>query len=256
MRDLQSQRSCDQQGIGPCRSSRVDDQRHVPAGGAGGRQPHRQGRQDPPSRAATRACRRRSTRSCASPSSRPLSRPSRKRWTRAPCSRRKPRHERRPGTPRRWSWRSSRCGSSSFGGTAEIRRWKRSKWTRSGAGGAGVAGPPGPRGPPGSTSSVPGERVRITGIRDVAEPRVKVGRRRAGCFPASPVPVVRRWDAGRTHRLSGMTLITTAAYEGTIRTGTTAQRSAILDMWGPGADLSGFSRVPRPGAEPARCRRT
>ena len=88
----------------------------------------------------------------------------------------------------------------------------------------------------------PGERVRVTGIRDVVEPRVKVGGD-AQVFPGitSPVAPVGR---GRTHRLSGMTLITTAAYEGTIRTGTTAQRSAILDMWGPGAELSGFSRAP------------
>lgn len=88
----------------------------------------------------------------------------------------------------------------------------------------------------------PGERVRVTGIRDVVEPRVKVGGD-AQVFPGITSPVV-PVGRGCTHRLSGMTLITTAAYEGTIRTGTTAQRSAILDMWGPGADLSGFSRVP------------
>ncbi len=88
----------------------------------------------------------------------------------------------------------------------------------------------------------PGERVRVTGIRDVVEPRVKVGGD-AQVFPGITGPVF-PVGRGRTHRLSGMTLITTAAYDGTIRTGTTAQRSAILDMWGPGADLSGFSRVP------------
>ncbi len=88
----------------------------------------------------------------------------------------------------------------------------------------------------------PGERARVTGIRDVVEPRVKV----AGdgqVFPGITNPVI-PVGAGRTHRLSGMTLITTADYEGTIRTGTTAQRSAILDMWGPGAELTGFSRLP------------
>ena len=88
----------------------------------------------------------------------------------------------------------------------------------------------------------PGERARVTGIRDVVEPRVKVDG--AGqVFPGITNPVV-PVGAGRTHRLSGMTLITTAEYEGTIRTGTTAQRSAILDMWGPGAELTGFSRLP------------
>ena len=88
----------------------------------------------------------------------------------------------------------------------------------------------------------PGEHVRVTGIRDAVEPRVKV----AGggqVFPGITNPVA-PVGAGRTHRLSGMTLMTTAEYEGTVRTGTTAQRSAILDMWGPGADLTGFSRLP------------
>ena len=88
----------------------------------------------------------------------------------------------------------------------------------------------------------PGERTRVTGIRDVVEPRVKVDG--AGqVFPGITNPVA-PVGAGRTHRLSGMTLITAADYEGTIRTGTTAQRSAILDMWGPGAELTGFSRFP------------
>jgi len=38
-----------------------------------------------------------------------------------------------------------------------------------------------------------------------------------------------------------MTVIAAAAYEGTIRAGTTVQRSAILDMTGPGATISRFS---------------
>jgi hypothetical protein len=46
---------------------------------------------------------------------------------------------------------------------------------------------------------------------------------------------------GRTHRLSGMTVIAAAEYEGTIRAGTTVQRSAMLDMTGPGAEISRFS---------------
>ena len=48
---------------------------------------------------------------------------------------------------------------------------------------------------------------------------------------------------GLTHRLSGMTVLSTAAYEGTIRAGTGVQRSAILDMWGPGAAASRFSSL-------------
>ena len=39
-----------------------------------------------------------------------------------------------------------------------------------------------------------------------------------------------------------MTVIAAAAYEGTIRAGTGVQRSAILDMWGPGAAASRFSK--------------
>lgn len=88
---------------------------------------------------------------------------------------------------------------------------------------------------------VPGEKARITGIRDIVEPRVKMdgpGQVFPGILgPARPV------GAGRTHRLSGMALVTAAAYEGTVRTGTTAQRSAILDMWGPGAEASHFSSL-------------
>ena len=38
-------------------------------------------------------------------------------------------------------------------------------------------------------------------------------------------------------------MVTAVAYEGTVRTGTTAQRSAILDMWGPGADMTPFSSL-------------
>jgi glycine reductase len=38
-----------------------------------------------------------------------------------------------------------------------------------------------------------------------------------------------------------MTVIAAAEYEGTIRAGTTVQRSAILDMTGPGAEISRFS---------------
>ena len=87
----------------------------------------------------------------------------------------------------------------------------------------------------------PDDHVRITGIRDVVEPRVKIGSN-AQVFPGTISPVAGVGD-GLTHRLSGMTLLATAAYEGTIRAGTGVQRSAILDMWGPGAEASRFSRL-------------
>ena len=87
----------------------------------------------------------------------------------------------------------------------------------------------------------PGEHVRVTGIRDIVEPRVKS----AGdgqVFPGTLSPVA-PVGTGRTHRLSGMAVIATAAYEGTARAGLAVQRSAILDMWGPGADASRFSSL-------------
>ncbi|MGH7888280.1 MAG: glycine/sarcosine/betaine reductase component B subunit, partial [Candidatus Binatia bacterium] len=85
----------------------------------------------------------------------------------------------------------------------------------------------------------PGENVRITGIRDIVEPRCKVSG--GTVFPGILGPVTNVGD-GRTHRLSGMTVIAAAAYEGTIRAGTTVQRSAILDMSGAGAAISRFSK--------------
>ncbi|HXG52259.1 MAG TPA: glycine/sarcosine/betaine reductase component B subunit [candidate division Zixibacteria bacterium] len=87
----------------------------------------------------------------------------------------------------------------------------------------------------------PGERVRITGIRDVVEPRVKVSGS-GQVFPGILGPV-EGVGAGRTHRLSGMAVTAAAAYEGTVRAGLGVQRSALLDMWGPGAESSKFGRL-------------
>ncbi|HEX9264986.1 MAG TPA: glycine/sarcosine/betaine reductase component B subunit [Candidatus Binatia bacterium] len=87
----------------------------------------------------------------------------------------------------------------------------------------------------------PGEQVRVTGIRDVVEPRVKIGGD-AQVFPGTIGPV-ESVGSGVTHRLSGMTVLATAAYEGTIRAGTGVQRSAILDTWGPGAEASQFGKL-------------
>ena len=85
----------------------------------------------------------------------------------------------------------------------------------------------------------PGERTRITGIRDIVEPRYKVSG--GGQVFPGVLGAVENVGDGRTHRLSGMTVIAAAEYEGTIRAGTTVQRSAILDMSGPGAEVSRFS---------------
>ena len=87
----------------------------------------------------------------------------------------------------------------------------------------------------------PGEKTRITGIRDIVEPRVKSSGT-GQVFPGTLSPVEAA-GTGRTHRLSGMTVIATAAYEGTARAGLAVQRSAILDMWGPGAEASRFSSL-------------
>ncbi len=87
----------------------------------------------------------------------------------------------------------------------------------------------------------PGEKVRITGIRDIVEPRVKV-RGKGQIFPGilGPVETV---GEGRTHRLSGMAVLAAAEYHGTVRAGLGVERSAILEMWGPGADASRFSSL-------------
>jgi glycine reductase len=85
----------------------------------------------------------------------------------------------------------------------------------------------------------PGDRVRITGIRDVVEPRVKVSGS-GQVFPGVLGPV-QPVGGGRTHRLSGMAVFVTAEYDGMVRAGLGVQRSAILDMWGDGAAASPFS---------------
>ena len=87
--------------------------------------------------------------------------------------------------------------------------------------------------------AMPGEKTRITGIRDIVEPRYKVSGN-GQVFPGVLGPVANVGE-GTTHRLSGMTVIAAAAYEGTIRAGTTVQRSAILDMTGAAAEISRFS---------------
>jgi glycine reductase complex component B subunit alpha and beta len=88
--------------------------------------------------------------------------------------------------------------------------------------------------------AAPGEKTRVTGIRDIVEPRYKVSG--GGQVFAGALGAVETVGSGRTHCLSGMAVVLAAEYEGTIRAGTTVQRSAILDMSGPGAEVSRFSR--------------
>ncbi len=89
--------------------------------------------------------------------------------------------------------------------------------------------------------AVPGEKVRITGVRDIVEPRVKV-KGAAQIFPGTLSPVAPAGE-GRTHRLSGMAVVAAVEYEGIIRSGSGAECWAILDMWGPGAEVSRFSSL-------------
>ena len=87
----------------------------------------------------------------------------------------------------------------------------------------------------------PGDKTRITGISDIVEPRIKVSG--SGQVFPGVLGAVEPVGDGRTHRLSGMAVFVTAEYEGTVRAGLGVQRSTILDMWGPGAEASPFSRL-------------
>ncbi|MBI4320514.1 MAG: hypothetical protein HY675_18650 [Chloroflexi bacterium] len=82
----------------------------------------------------------------------------------------------------------------------------------------------------------PGEQTRIVNVRSAAEPRVKVSG--PGCvFPGilGPVETV---GQGRTNRMAGVAVIHSAEYQPTVTAGTGAQGSGVLDMWGPGAELT------------------
>ncbi len=84
----------------------------------------------------------------------------------------------------------------------------------------------------------PGDRTRVVLVRDAVEPRIKVSG--PGCvFPGilGPVETVGK---GRTHRLSGVTVMPSAWYKPTILSGTSAQSSGIVDMWGPVAEVTPF----------------
>ncbi len=84
----------------------------------------------------------------------------------------------------------------------------------------------------------PGEQTRIVRVRDVVEPRIKVSGPGA-IFPGilGPVETV---GEGRTHRLSGVTVITSADYKPTLLEGAAAGRTGLVDMWGPAAQLTPF----------------
>ena len=79
----------------------------------------------------------------------------------------------------------------------------------------------------------PGESVRITPVKDVIEPRVKV-EGRGGIFPG----VISKVDTvgeGKTYALKGMAVVTAGKIVGF--------QEGIIDMTGPGADYTPFSKT-------------
>lgn len=79
----------------------------------------------------------------------------------------------------------------------------------------------------------PGESVRITPVKDVIEPRVKV-EGRGGVFPGV-IAKVDTVGSGKTYALKGMAVVTAGKIVGF--------QEGIIDMTGPGADYTPFSKT-------------
>ncbi|MDD3192907.1 MAG: glycine/sarcosine/betaine reductase component B subunit [Oscillospiraceae bacterium] len=79
----------------------------------------------------------------------------------------------------------------------------------------------------------PGESVRITPVKDVIEPRVKV-EGPGGIFPGV-ISKVGTVGSGKTHVLRGSAVVTTGQIVGF--------QEGIIDMAGPGADYTPFSKL-------------
>ncbi len=94
----------------------------------------------------------------------------------------------------------------------------------------------------------PGESVRITPVKDVIEPRVKV-EGPGGIFPGV-ISSVETVGSGRTYALKGMALVTAGPIVGF--------QEGVIDMTGPGAEYTPFSKTlnlvmvctPQEGIEP------
>ncbi len=84
----------------------------------------------------------------------------------------------------------------------------------------------------------PGESVRIIHALDVVEPRWKVAGP-GGVFPGFVSPAVTVGE-GRTHRLAGVAVVEVGA---PVPGESTVFRERIIDMAGPGAELSPFART-------------
>lgn len=84
----------------------------------------------------------------------------------------------------------------------------------------------------------PNQHTRIINVVDVVEPRVKVSG--PGCvFPGILCPP-ETVGKGRTHRLSGVTVMSSVEYQQTILTGTGAASFTLVDMRGPGVMITPF----------------
>ncbi len=79
----------------------------------------------------------------------------------------------------------------------------------------------------------PGESVRITPVKDVIEPRVKV-EGKGGIFPGV-IAKVDTVGSGKTYALKGMAVVTAGRIVGF--------QEGIIDMTGPGADYTPFSQT-------------
>lgn len=79
----------------------------------------------------------------------------------------------------------------------------------------------------------PGEKTRITPVKDVIEPRVKV-EGPGGIFPGV-ISKVDRVGSGKTHVMRGMAVVTAGKIVGF--------QEGIIDMSGPGADYTPFSKT-------------
>lgn len=79
----------------------------------------------------------------------------------------------------------------------------------------------------------PGDSVRITPVKDVIEPRVKV-EGPGGIFPGM-ISKVDTVGSGRTHVLRGMAVVTVGRIVGF--------QEGIIDMSGPGANYTPFSKL-------------
>ena len=79
----------------------------------------------------------------------------------------------------------------------------------------------------------PGDKTRITPVKDVIQPRCKVDSK-SGEFPGV-MHKVRTVGEGRTHVLSGCAVVTVGKIVGF--------QEGIIDMSGPGAELTPFSKL-------------